>query len=121
MTESKASLPINLKDATPLSSPRTARVFPSSQQSYKKPKLLDFRREDPCSRHASQRTKATYCVYVKRLIYFSSSEHPADLAEARVRKEDNEHVICTYPKELITALKEKENKVDAPNVCAKRE
>lgn len=50
----------------------------------KQPKLLDRLREALRSRHYSRRTEQTYCLWVKRFIYFHNVRHPAEMAELEV-------------------------------------
>ncbi len=49
-----------------------------------KPKLLDRLREALRSRHYSRRTEETYCLWVKRFIYFHKIRHPAEMAEPEI-------------------------------------
>lgn len=49
-----------------------------------KPKLLDQLRWALRSRHYSSRTEQTYCLWVKRYIYFHSVRHPAEMAEPEI-------------------------------------
>ena len=50
----------------------------------RKPKLLDQLRGALRSRHYSRRTEQTYCLWVKRFIYFHSIRHPAEMAEPEI-------------------------------------
>ena len=50
----------------------------------RKPKLLDRLREALRSRHYSRRTEETYCLWVKRFIYFHKIRHPAEMAEPEI-------------------------------------
>jgi len=49
-----------------------------------KPKLLDQLREALRSRHYSRRTEQTYCLWVKRFIFFHNVRHPAEMAEPEI-------------------------------------
>jgi len=49
-----------------------------------KPKLLDQFREALHSRHYSRRTEQSYCLWVKRFIYFHNVCHPAEMAEPEI-------------------------------------
>lgn len=49
-----------------------------------RPKLLDQLREALRSQHYSRRTKQTYCLWVKRFIYFHNVRHPAEMAEPEI-------------------------------------
>jgi hypothetical protein len=49
-----------------------------------KPKLLDQLREALHSRHYSRRTEQTYCLWVKRVIFFHNMRHPAEMAEPEI-------------------------------------
>jgi site-specific recombinase XerD len=48
------------------------------------PKLLDQLREALRSRHYSRRTEQTYCMWVKRFIYFHKIRHPAQMGEPEI-------------------------------------
>jgi len=48
------------------------------------PRLLDRLREALRDRHYSRRTEETYCLWVKRFIYFHHVRHPADMAEPEI-------------------------------------
>ncbi len=50
----------------------------------KRPKLLDRLREALRSRHYSRRTEQTYCLWVRRFIYFHNVRHPAEMAESEI-------------------------------------
>jgi len=50
----------------------------------RKPKLLDRLREALRSRHYSRRTEETYCLWVRRFIYFHKIRHPAEMAEPEI-------------------------------------
>lgn len=49
-----------------------------------KPKLLDQLREALRVRHYSLRTEQTYCLWVKRVIFFHHVRHPAEMAEPEI-------------------------------------
>ena len=49
-----------------------------------KPKLLDRLREALRARHYSRRTEQTYCLWVKRFIFFHNVRHPAEMAEPEI-------------------------------------
>ncbi len=49
-----------------------------------KPKLLDRLCEALRSRHYSRRTEQTYCLWVKRFIYFHNVRHPAEMGEPEI-------------------------------------
>ena len=49
-----------------------------------KPKLLDQLRQALRSRHYSRRTELTYCMWVKRFIFFHNVRHPAEMSEAEI-------------------------------------
>jgi integron integrase len=49
-----------------------------------KPKLLDQLREALRARHYSRRTEQTYCLWVKRFIFFHHVRHPAEMAEPEI-------------------------------------
>lgn len=51
------------------------------------PRLLDQLREALQSRHYSRRTEQTYCMWVKRFIYFHHVRHPAEMAEPVIGRE----------------------------------
>jgi integron integrase len=46
--------------------------------------LLDQLREALRSRHYSARTEQTYCLWVKRFIYFNKVRHPAEMGEPEI-------------------------------------
>jgi integron integrase len=48
------------------------------------PKLLDRLRLALRSRHYSRRTEQTYCLWVRRFIFFHNVRHPAEMAEAEI-------------------------------------
>lgn len=48
------------------------------------PKLLDRFREALRARHYSRRTEQTYCLWVKRFIYFHKIRHPAEMGEPEI-------------------------------------
>jgi site-specific recombinase XerD len=47
-------------------------------------KLLDQLRDTLRSRHYSRRTELTYCLWVRRFIYFHRLRHPAEMAEREI-------------------------------------
>lgn len=47
-------------------------------------KLLDQLRDALRSRHYSRRTEQTYCLWVKRFIYFHRLRYPAEMAEREI-------------------------------------
>lgn len=49
-----------------------------------KPKLLDQLREALRSRHYSRSTEQSYCLWVKRYIFFHDVRHPAETAEPEI-------------------------------------
>ncbi len=49
-----------------------------------KPKLLDRLREALRSRHYSRRTEQTYCLWIKRFIFFHHVRHPSEMAEPEI-------------------------------------
>jgi len=49
-----------------------------------KPKLLDQLREALRARHYSRRTEQTYCLWVKRFIFFHNVRHPTEMAEPEI-------------------------------------
>jgi integron integrase len=49
-----------------------------------KPKLLDQLREALRARHYSRRTEQTYCLWVKRFIFFHHVRHPGEMAEPEI-------------------------------------
>lgn len=49
-----------------------------------KPKLLDRLREALRARHYSRRTEQTYCLWVKRFIFFHHVRHPDEMAEPEI-------------------------------------
>lgn len=54
------------------------------QVSVNKPKLMVQLREALRSRHYSRRTEQTYCLWVRRFIYFHDLRHPAEMAEPEI-------------------------------------
>ncbi len=62
---------------------RTGRIAEESAKyvtvSDAKPKLLDRLRDALRARHYSRRTKSTYCLWVKRFIFFHHVRHPAGI------------------------------------------
>ncbi|MGB8953568.1 MAG: integron integrase [Candidatus Aminicenantales bacterium] len=52
--------------------------------SVRKPRLFDLLRESLRSRHYSRRTERTYCLWVKRYIFFHNVRHPAEMAEPEI-------------------------------------
>ncbi len=56
----------------------------SRQAPAKAPKLLDRLREALRTRHYSRRTEQTYCLWVKRFIYFHNIRNPAEMAEPEI-------------------------------------
>ena len=63
------------------------------------PKLLDRFREALRSRHYSRRTEQTYCLWVKRFIYFHKVRHPAEMGEPEI----NAFLTHLAVKERVTA------------------
>lgn len=55
-----------------------------TEHGMQRPKLLDKLREALRSRHYSQRTEHTYCLWVRRFIYFHNVRHPSDMAEPEI-------------------------------------
>ena len=49
-----------------------------------KPRLLDRMSEALRSRHYSRRTEQTYCLWVRRFIYFHNKRHPSEMAEPEI-------------------------------------
>ncbi|OIP66293.1 MAG: integron integrase [Nitrospirae bacterium CG_4_9_14_3_um_filter_53_35] len=49
-----------------------------------KSRLLDQMREALRSRHYSRRTEQTYCLWVRRFIYFHNKRHPSEMAEPEI-------------------------------------
>ena len=49
-----------------------------------KPKLLNRLAQAWRSRHYSRRTEQTYCMGVKRFIYFHDIRHPAEMGEPEI-------------------------------------
>jgi integron integrase len=68
------SVPSNLVGQYPVQTPNSAQ----------KPKLLDRLCEALRSRHYSRRTEQTYCLWVKRFIYFHNVRHPAEMGEPEI-------------------------------------
>lgn len=56
----------------------------TTHQNAERPRLLDQLREALRSRHYSRRTERTYCLWVKRFIYFHNVRHPAEMAEPEI-------------------------------------
>lgn len=56
----------------------------STQTSQSKPKLLDQLREALRSRHYSSSTEQSYCLWVKRYIFYHGVRHPAEMAEPEI-------------------------------------
>jgi len=69
--------------ATPLRRIAERKSFPTLVGDAK-PKLLDQFREALRARHYSLRTEQTYCLWVKRFIFFHHVRHPADMAEPEI-------------------------------------
>ncbi len=70
-----------------------------------KPKLLDQVRQAIRTRHYSPRTEETYVHWIKRFIFFHHKRHPAEMAEADLRKDigyANGVVRANRPKRLPT-------------------
>lgn len=55
-----------------------------TDESGRRPKLLDQMRESMRVRHYARRTEDTYCHWVKRYIYFHAVRHPKDMAEPEI-------------------------------------
>lgn len=62
-------------------------------------KLLDEVRLALRSRHYSRRTEQTYCMWVKRFIFFHSKRHPAEMGEPEI----NAFVTHLALKERVSA------------------
>lgn len=65
----------------------------------RKPKLLDQLRDALRSRHMSQRTEQSYCLWVKRYILFHHKRHPAEMAEPEI----NEFLTHLAVKQKVSA------------------
>jgi integron integrase len=50
----------------------------------RQPKLMDNLRQALQARHYSASTEQTYCLWVKRYIYFHNVKHPAEMAEPEI-------------------------------------
>jgi integron integrase len=50
----------------------------------RKPKLMDDLRQALQARHYSKSTEQTYCLWVRRYIYFHNVKHPAEMAESEM-------------------------------------
>ncbi len=50
----------------------------------RQPKLMDKLRQQLQARHYSKSTEHTYCLWVKRYIYFHNVKHPAEMAEPEI-------------------------------------
>jgi len=50
----------------------------------RQPKLMDNLRQALRARHYSKSTEHTYCLWVKRYIYFHNVKHPAEMAEPEI-------------------------------------
>jgi site-specific recombinase XerD len=50
----------------------------------RQPKLMDNLRQALQARHYSKSTEQTYCLWVKRYIYFHNVKHPAEMAEPEI-------------------------------------
>jgi len=50
----------------------------------RQPKLMDNLRQALQARHYSKSTEQTYCLCVKRYIYFHNVKHPAEMAEPEI-------------------------------------
>lgn len=68
----------------PLRSPYGVSGTSATGAGVKSPKLLDRLREALRARHYSRRTEQTYCLWVKRFIYFHNVRHPAEMAEPEI-------------------------------------
>jgi integron integrase len=56
----------------------------SPHDAAKAPKLLDRLREALRARHYSRRTEETYCMWVRRFIYFHHIRHPGEMGEPEI-------------------------------------
>jgi len=70
--------------ATGTARPDAFRAGEGSARSSSRPRLLDQLREALRSCHYSPRTEQTYCLWVKRFIYFNKVRHPAEMAEPEI-------------------------------------
>jgi integron integrase len=77
----QAALNNRIQSAPGLAAARSA--FPPVTAS-RSPKLLDRLHEALRSRHYSRRTDQTYCLWVKRYIYFHKLRHPEQVAEPEI-------------------------------------
>jgi integron integrase len=59
-------------------------VTPGTRTTSPKPKLLDQLRLALRTWHYSPRTQETYCMWVRRFIFFHGKRHPAEMAEAEI-------------------------------------
>ncbi len=66
------------------SSNRTIKCPPDTSETDRMPKLMDRLHEALRSRHYSHRTEQTYCLWVKRYIFFHKVRHPAEMAEPEI-------------------------------------
>jgi len=57
---------------------------PLTSDERKPPKLLDQLRYALRSRHYSGRTEETYCLWVKRFVFYHKLRHPADMGEKEI-------------------------------------
>ncbi len=53
-------------------------------ESPRRPKLMDTLRQILRARHYSRGTEQTYCLWVKRYIFYHNIKHPVDMAEPEI-------------------------------------
>jgi integron integrase len=61
------------------------------------------------TRHYSRRTEQTYCLWIKRFIFFHNKRHPKDMGEAEINSfltnlAVNEHVSASTQNQALSAL-----------------
>lgn len=83
----------------PISSNQVGRSQGRARGPSAQPKLLDRLREALRSRHYSRRTEQTYCMWLKRFIYFHNVRHPDEMGESEI----NAFLTHLAVKERVTA------------------
>ncbi len=68
----------------PINCASTSKIYTMRPPQPQKPRLLDQMREALRSRHYSRRTEQTYCLWVRRFIFFHKLRHPSEMAEPEI-------------------------------------
>lgn len=97
MSNFRTPLPGVIRSDTRQSTERVIHAY--TRPTCDKPKLLDQLRQALRSRHYSRRTEQTYCLWVKRFIFFHNVRHPSEMGEAEI----NDYLTHLAVKEKVSA------------------